>query len=78
VRLGVLAAAGHVSVDVSPRRRISISILQETATAQWAEAKSQYRRRGDLIPNLVAPPACDREPRALSRVMRRRGLSPDK
>ena len=31
----------------------SIIRLQETTTAQWAQVENQYKRRADLIPNLV-------------------------
>jgi LemA protein len=32
----------------------TIPTLEETARAKWSEVQSQYQRRADLIPNLVA------------------------
>jgi LemA protein len=50
-RLGALAA---VAIMLAGCGVNTIPTKQETAKARWADVQSQYQRRSDLIPNLVA------------------------
>ena len=50
-RLAVVAAAAASLAGCGVN---SIPTAQENAKAKWADVQSQYQRRSDLIPNLVA------------------------
>ena len=50
-RFGLVAAAATSLAGCGVN---SIPTSQENAKAKWAEVQSQYQRRSDLIPNLVA------------------------
>lgn len=52
-RVGLLAL-GLVAVPVAGCGYNAIPTKQERAEAAWADVQSQYQRRADLIPNLVA------------------------
>ena len=54
-----LAAAAAVIISGKPSNTTATSTsdertLQEEAKARWSDVQNQYRRRADLIPNLVA------------------------
>jgi LemA protein len=51
VRIAVVAAAAASLAGCGVN---SIPTAQENAKAKWADVQSQYQRRSDLIPNLVA------------------------
>ncbi len=51
VRFAVVAAA---AVSLAGCGVNSIPTAEENAKAKWADVQSQYQRRSDLIPNLVA------------------------
>src|SRR5262247_2125441 len=52
-RLAVCAALFVVATALSGCGINNIPTYQETAKARWSEVLSQYKRRSDLIPNLV-------------------------
>jgi len=53
-RWRVLAVAIFAALSLSGCGYNTIPTLEENAKAKWAEVQSQYQRRADLIPNLVA------------------------
>ncbi|WP_424363474.1 LemA family protein [Methylocystis parvus] len=53
-RWRVLAVAIVAALSLSGCGYNTIPTLEENAKAKWAEVQSQYQRRADLIPNLVA------------------------
>ena len=53
-RLGVAAAVALAVPALSGCGYNTIPTKQERAQAAWADVQSQYQRRADLIPNLVA------------------------
>lgn len=53
-RWRLLAVAILAAVTLSGCGYNTIPSLEENAKAKWAEVQSQYQRRADLIPNLVA------------------------
>jgi len=53
-RLGVAAALVLAVPTLSACGYNTIPTKQERAQAAWADVQSQYQRRADLIPNLVA------------------------
>jgi LemA protein len=53
-RWRVLAVAIVAAVSLSGCGYNTIPTLEENAKAKWAGVQSQYQRRADLIPNLVA------------------------
>ncbi len=52
-RLAALAAVVTVAVSLAGCGVNNIPTYEQTAKAKWSEALSQYKRRADLIPNLV-------------------------
>ena len=50
----VLAAVAAASVSLSGCGVNTIPTKEQDAKAKWAEVQTQYQRRSDLIPNLVA------------------------
>ncbi|KAB2910954.1 MAG: LemA family protein [Hyphomicrobiaceae bacterium] len=52
-RLAALAAVVTVAVSVAGCGVNNIPTYEQTAKAKWSEVLSQYKRRADLIPNLV-------------------------
>jgi LemA protein len=53
-RWRLLAVAILAALTLSGCGYNTIPSLEENAKAKWAEVQSQYQRRADLIPNLVA------------------------
>jgi LemA protein len=53
-RIAALAILGTATVTVSGCGYNTIPTQEEAAKAQWAEVQTQYQRRADLVPNLVA------------------------
>ncbi len=53
-RWRALAIAIFAALSLSGCGYNTIPTLEENAKAKWAEVQSQYQRRADLIPNLVA------------------------
>jgi LemA protein len=53
-RFAALAILGTATVSVSGCGYNTIPTQEEAAKAQWAEVQTQYQRRADLVPNLVA------------------------
>ena len=53
-RAAALAAVVVLAPAVTGCGVNAIPTKQETAEARWADVQSQYQRRSDLIPNLVA------------------------
>jgi LemA protein len=53
-RWRVLAVAIVAALSLSGCGYNTIPTLEENAKARWSEVQSQYQRRADLIPNLVA------------------------
>jgi LemA protein len=53
-RFATLAILGTATVSVSGCGYNTIPTQEEAAKAQWAEVQTQYQRRADLVPNLVA------------------------
>jgi LemA protein len=53
-RWRVLAVAIVAALSLSGCGYNTIPTLEENAKAKWAEVQSQYQRRADLTPNLVA------------------------
>ena len=53
-RAALIAAAAVASITLAGCGVNTIPTKEETAKAQWAEVQTQYQRRSDLIPNLVA------------------------
>ena len=53
-RAALLAAAAVASTTLAGCGVNTIPTKEEVAKAQWAEVQTQYQRRSDLIPNLVA------------------------
>lgn len=53
-RWRALAAVVLLGMTVSGCGYNTIPTLEEEAKAKWSEVQSQYQRRADLIPNLVA------------------------
>lgn len=51
---GLVIAALFASVSLAGCGVNAIPTKEETAKARWADVQSQYQRRADLIPNLVA------------------------
>lgn len=49
-----IAVAVFLSLSLSACGYNAIPTLEENAKAKWADVQSQYQRRADLIPNLVA------------------------
>ncbi|MEF3367907.1 LemA family protein [Methylocystis sp. 9N] len=49
-----VAVAVFLSLSLSACGYNAIPTLEENAKAKWADVQSQYQRRADLIPNLVA------------------------
>jgi LemA protein len=53
-RVAAFAILGAASVSVSGCGYNTIPTQEEAAKASWAEVQTQYQRRADLVPNLVA------------------------
>lgn len=53
-RFAALAILGTATVSVSGCGYNTIPTQEEAAKASWAEVQTQYQRRADLVPNLVA------------------------
>ena len=53
-RVSVLAAVVILTPAVAGCGINAIPTKEETAKARWADVQSQYQRRADLVPNLVA------------------------
>ena len=53
-RFAALAILGTAAVSVSGCGYNTIPTQEEAAKASWAEVQTQYQRRADLVPNLVA------------------------
>lgn len=53
-RIAVVAAVAGAAVAVSGCGVNVIPTKEEKAKAAWADVQSQYQRRADLVPNLVA------------------------
>jgi LemA protein len=53
-RFAALAILGAATVSVSGCGYNTIPTQEEAAKASWAEVQTQYQRRADLVPNLVA------------------------
>jgi LemA protein len=51
-RFGLLAPAAALSVAGCGLN--SVPTAEENVNAKWADVQSEYQRRSDLIPNLVA------------------------
>ncbi|MDX2205853.1 MAG: LemA family protein [Hyphomicrobiaceae bacterium] len=52
-RLGLLLAVMFASVSLAGCGVNNIPTYEQTAKAKWSEVLSQYKRRADLVPNLV-------------------------
>src|ERR1044072_7626740 len=53
-RIAILFAAILLPLSVAGCGMNDITRREEAARAKWADVQSQYQRRADLIPNLVA------------------------
>ena len=53
-RFAALALVGVAAISVSGCGYNTIPTQEEAAKAAWAEVQTQYQRRSDLVPNLVA------------------------
>lgn len=53
-RLAALTILGTATLSVSGCGYNTIPTQEEAAKASWAEVQTQYQRRADLVPNLVA------------------------
>jgi LemA protein len=52
-RIATLAAVAFVAVSLAGCGVNNISTYEQNAKAKWSEVLSQYKRRADLVPNLV-------------------------
>ena len=53
-RIAAVAILGAATVSASGCGYNTIPTQEEAAKASWAEVQTQYQRRADLVPNLVA------------------------
>ena len=52
-RIAALVAAVLVAATLAGCGVNNIPTYEQNAKAKWAEVQSQYKRRADLVPNLV-------------------------